>query len=206
MLPASAPRAARARCWRAISGVEGARELVELRIAGAEAQAPLCLGRHVGVEAGRRAHVARDLSPLAPLGLELVAGLLGHELPAGAYSVAEVVQAGWVNTAPVPIGPQAVTLGAGQTVPLSFGNVKISSPSPTTAPTPSPTATPSPTPRPTLAPTPSPTLAPSPSVTPQPTPTPTPAPTPSPTPSPTITPAPKPTPAPTPSPSPPGAA
>jgi hypothetical protein len=44
------------------------------------------------------------------------------DLPPGTYSVAEVVQAGWTQTAPVPVGTQSVTITAGQTTTLVFGN------------------------------------------------------------------------------------
>jgi uncharacterized repeat protein (TIGR01451 family) len=44
------------------------------------------------------------------------------DLPAGTYTVAEVLQAGWVQTAPVPVGTQTVTIVAGQTTTIVFGN------------------------------------------------------------------------------------
>ena len=44
------------------------------------------------------------------------------DLPVGIYTVTETPQDGWVQTAPVPVGPQKVTILAGQTTTLTFGN------------------------------------------------------------------------------------
>jgi len=76
--------------------------------------------------------------------ISVTTGLKGEpicrDFRAGPYSIAEVGQAGWIQTAPVPVGPQAVTVTAGQTVSLAFGNHQRSvvSPAPTLKPTPSP--------------------------------------------------------------------
>ncbi|MEG3944182.1 SdrD B-like domain-containing protein, partial [Microcoleus sp. w2-18aC4] len=72
-------------------------------------------------------------------------------LPAGTYSVQELVPADIAPTTPNPV---SVTLAAGQTTPatVNFGNRSTFPPPPT--PTPTPTPPPTPTPTPPLPPTP----------------------------------------------------
>ncbi|MEI8334544.1 MAG: SpaA isopeptide-forming pilin-related protein, partial [Chloroflexota bacterium] len=44
------------------------------------------------------------------------------DLAVGTYRVTETFQAGWIQTTPTPAGPQTVTIVAGQTTTLTFGN------------------------------------------------------------------------------------
>jgi uncharacterized repeat protein (TIGR01451 family) len=46
------------------------------------------------------------------------------DVAAGTYTVTEVAQPGWTQTAPVPVGPQTVTIVSGQATTLIFGNTK----------------------------------------------------------------------------------
>jgi uncharacterized repeat protein (TIGR01451 family) len=51
-------------------------------------------------------------------------GRICRDLPAGTYTVTEIAQPGWTQTAPTPVGPVSVTIAAGQTTTLTFGNQK----------------------------------------------------------------------------------
>lgn len=49
-------------------------------------------------------------------------GSVCQDLLPGTYKIEEVPQSGWVQTAPVPVGPQNATITAGQTTTVTFGN------------------------------------------------------------------------------------
>ena len=49
-------------------------------------------------------------------------GRICRDVPPGIYTIAEVAQAGWTQTAPVPVGTQTVTVTPGQTTTVAFGN------------------------------------------------------------------------------------
>jgi uncharacterized repeat protein (TIGR01451 family) len=49
-------------------------------------------------------------------------GRICRDVPPGSYTIAEVAQAGWTQTAPVPVGTQTVTVASGQTTTVVFGN------------------------------------------------------------------------------------
>jgi outer membrane protein assembly factor BamB len=104
------------------------------------------------------------ITPSAGAVVSVTTGAKGEQacrdLPSGVYSVWEVTQSGWLNTAPLPVGPQSVTLGAGQTVSIVFGNFERPLSTPTPSPTPQPTVTPQPTITPTPVPSPTPTPTP----------------------------------------------
>jgi hypothetical protein len=99
-----------------------------------------------------------EITDLAGNPIKLVttlgAGTICTGVPAAAsYTIFEVPQAGWTQTAPPAPGLHVISVTPGQLLNLEFGNLRSSS-GPTATPTASPSATPSPTPSPTATVTP----------------------------------------------------